>query len=204
MAHEALLREWPRLRAWLEEDAEGRRLHRHLIARGREWEHGGRDRGELYRGARLASALEWRAEHEPELNTTEQQFLDASRTASERARAPDPTGARRRRRVARPHGWRGARRARSARDSARTQTRAAEAQRLGAQALNEDTLDLSLLLARQGVALDDTPATRGDLLAALHRSPAAVGVTRASDSGLAATDLAPATRAWWSVTTTAP
>ncbi len=27
VAHEALLREWPRLRGWLEEDAEGRRLH---------------------------------------------------------------------------------------------------------------------------------------------------------------------------------
>ena len=32
LAHEALLREWPRLRGWLEEDAEGRRLHRHLYA----------------------------------------------------------------------------------------------------------------------------------------------------------------------------
>ena len=31
VAHEALLREWPRLRGWLEEDAEGRRLHQHLI-----------------------------------------------------------------------------------------------------------------------------------------------------------------------------
>ena len=28
VAHEALLREWPRLRGWLDEDAEGRRLHR--------------------------------------------------------------------------------------------------------------------------------------------------------------------------------
>src|SRR6185369_11968885 len=27
VAHEALLREWPRLRGWLEQDAEGRRLH---------------------------------------------------------------------------------------------------------------------------------------------------------------------------------
>ena len=31
VAHEALLREWPRLRGWLEADAEGRRLHQHLI-----------------------------------------------------------------------------------------------------------------------------------------------------------------------------
>ena len=31
VAHEALLREWPRLRGWLAEDAEGRHLHQHLI-----------------------------------------------------------------------------------------------------------------------------------------------------------------------------
>ena len=34
VAHEALLREWPRLRGWLEEDVEGRRLHRHVTRRG--------------------------------------------------------------------------------------------------------------------------------------------------------------------------
>ena len=61
VAHEALLREWPRLRGWLEEDAEGRRLHRHLADAAREWDARGRDAGDLYRGARLAGALEWRA-----------------------------------------------------------------------------------------------------------------------------------------------
>ena len=35
LAHEALLREWPRLRGWLEEDAEGRRIHRRLRRRAR-------------------------------------------------------------------------------------------------------------------------------------------------------------------------
>ncbi len=30
VAHEALLRHWPRLRAWLDEDRDGLRLHRHL------------------------------------------------------------------------------------------------------------------------------------------------------------------------------
>src|SRR6266508_5528142 len=49
-------------------------------------------------------------------------------------------------------------------------------QRLGAQALVEDDLDLSLLLARQAVAIDDSPQTRGYLLAALRRSPAAIGI----------------------------
>ena len=56
VAHEALLREWPRLRDWIAEDAEGRRLHHHLAVAAREWEAGGRDPAELYRGARLAAA----------------------------------------------------------------------------------------------------------------------------------------------------
>jgi WD40 repeat protein/DNA-binding SARP family transcriptional activator len=190
VAHEALLREWPRLRGWLEEDAEGRRLHRHLTHAARDWAEGEGDRSELYRGVRLASALEWRTEHEPELNAAEQQFLDASRAASERAR----------RRV---HlvlagvvallvvATIAAFFALDERERARAQARAAEAQRLGAQALNEPALDRSLLLARQGVALDDTPATRDNLLAALRRSPAAVGVMRGDGDGLNAVAVHP-------------
>ena len=38
VAHEALLREWPRLRGWLEDDVQGRALHRHLIGAAREWD----------------------------------------------------------------------------------------------------------------------------------------------------------------------
>ncbi|MGH3016299.1 MAG: hypothetical protein ACRDNN_15245, partial [Gaiellaceae bacterium] len=68
VAHEALLREWPRLRDWLAEDAEGRHLHQHLIGAAGEWRESGRDPAELYRGARLASALDWAASHDPELN----------------------------------------------------------------------------------------------------------------------------------------
>src|SRR5262249_30010483 len=59
VAHEALLREWPRFQEWLEEDREGRRLHAHLIETAREWAGSGRDPADLYRGARLASALDW-------------------------------------------------------------------------------------------------------------------------------------------------
>ena len=190
VAHEALLREWPRLRGWLEQDAEGRRLHRHLTLAARDWTEGGRDRSELYRGARLASALEWRTEHDPELNLAERQFLDASRAAGERARR-------------RAHfalagvvallviATIAAVFALDGRGRARAEARAAEAQRLGAQALNEQTLDRSLLLARQGVALDDTPTTRDNLLAALRRSPAAIGVMRGDGDGLNAVALHP-------------
>jgi hypothetical protein len=83
VAHEALLREWPRLREWLEEDAEGRRLHGHVIRATREWDEAGRDQAELYRGARLAAALDWRADHGTDLNELERQFLAESQAASE-------------------------------------------------------------------------------------------------------------------------
>jgi hypothetical protein len=76
VAHEALLREWPRLRDWLEDDIQGRRLHHHLRAAAKEWETRGRDRGELFRGARLASALDWAADHDAELNDVEHAFPD--------------------------------------------------------------------------------------------------------------------------------
>ena len=54
LVHEALLEQWPRLGLWIEEDAQGRRLHRHLTQAASEWEAAGREPGELYRGARLA------------------------------------------------------------------------------------------------------------------------------------------------------
>lgn len=84
LCHEALLREWPRYRAWLEEDMIGRRLHAHLIEAAREWELRRRDPAELYRGARLASALEWAAQHRERLTSLEREFIDAGRLASER------------------------------------------------------------------------------------------------------------------------
>jgi hypothetical protein len=75
VAHEALLREWPRLRTWLEDDAAGRKVHRHLTESSRTWEEGGRDVADLYRGARLSAALEWSDPHAVDLNDLEEQFL---------------------------------------------------------------------------------------------------------------------------------
>jgi WD40 repeat protein/DNA-binding SARP family transcriptional activator len=190
VAHEALLREWPRLRGWLEEDAEGRRLQLHLGAAAHDWVSSGRDAGELYRGARLASALEWSVTHRNELNASEHAFLDESRAASERSH-------RRLRTVlagvvallvlAVIAGFV----ALDQRGNARDEALAADAQRLGAQALTEDDLDRALLLARQGVALDNSPQTRGNLLAALLRSPAALGILRGDDEPIAAIALSP-------------
>jgi WD40 repeat protein/transcriptional regulator with XRE-family HTH domain len=78
VAHEALIREWPTLRSWLEENREGLRLHRHLTETAQEWAARDRDRGILYRGARLAQAKEWAASHSEEMNTIEAEFLQES------------------------------------------------------------------------------------------------------------------------------
>ena len=70
------------------------------------------------------------------------------------------------------------------RGEARDAETAQLAQRLGAQALVEEDLDLSLLLARQAVAIEDSPQTRGYLLSALLRSPAAIGIMHAGGDDL--------------------
>jgi WD40 repeat protein/DNA-binding SARP family transcriptional activator len=84
VAHEALLREWPRVQSWLEEDVEGRRMHVHLAAASREWEARERDPADLYRGARLSAALDWMAQHPTQLSGLEREFVAASRSESGR------------------------------------------------------------------------------------------------------------------------
>jgi WD40 repeat protein/class 3 adenylate cyclase len=84
VAHEAVLREWPRLRDWLAEDAEGRRLRHQLGLAAAAWDEGGRDPDELWRGARLTSALDLVADDPRELGELAASFLAESRAASER------------------------------------------------------------------------------------------------------------------------
>src|SRR5262249_21169195 len=64
IAHEALIREWPRLRGWLEEDVAGRALRAHLTQTSKLWAERDRDAGDLYRGARLSASLDWAAGHD--------------------------------------------------------------------------------------------------------------------------------------------
>ncbi len=60
IAHEALVRVWPRLRGWLDDDVEGQRLLRHLAGAADAWDAMSRPDSELYRGMRLSRTLEWR------------------------------------------------------------------------------------------------------------------------------------------------
>jgi WD40 repeat protein len=83
LAHEALIRHWPRLRDWLAEDREGLRIHRRLTLATDDWEALGRDPGALYQGVRLESAAEW-AGRQDDVTVRERAFLDASLSARRR------------------------------------------------------------------------------------------------------------------------
>ena len=101
IAHEALLREWPRLRRWIEDDLAGLRIHRALTAAAAEWQRRRRDDGELYRGARSGEALEWRdtplpgAQPEPSAISWRRPRTRATASANARRRRIRP-GVRRR------------------------------------------------------------------------------------------------------------
>ncbi len=87
VAHEALIREWPRLRGWLEDNREGLRLHRQLTESAQEWHALDREPDLLYRGARLTQAREWAATHAEDMNALECEFLDVSITRTEQEEA---------------------------------------------------------------------------------------------------------------------
>lgn len=84
VAHESLATAWPRLRGWLEDDAEGIRAMSALASAANTWETDGRPDEDLYRGARLDAVLAWRETGHPELTGLETAFLEASR-AQQRA-----------------------------------------------------------------------------------------------------------------------
>lgn len=89
IAHEALIREWPRLQRWVDADREGLRTLGHLTAAAADWEASRQDPGELFRGGRLVAAEEWVAAHPGELTPTEQAFVDASVTVRDAEQARD-------------------------------------------------------------------------------------------------------------------
>ncbi|MEU5266453.1 hypothetical protein [Amycolatopsis sp. NPDC021455] len=81
VAHEALIRSWPRLRNWLTEDRESLAAHRRLTETVVEWERHGRDEELLYRGTQLAA---WQLRPLDGLNDAERAFLAAGRHAAAR------------------------------------------------------------------------------------------------------------------------
>ena len=96
VSHEALIRGWPQLQGWIDQERELLRAHRRLTEAAVEWDEGERDEGFLYGEVRLAP---WRTRPFDGLNERERAFLAASeqrearkRAASRRRRAMDLLG----------------------------------------------------------------------------------------------------------------
>lgn len=101
IAHEALLRSWPRLRSWIEERRDDLRTRQRIDRAATEWEGEGRDPDLLYRSALLLTALEWAEKNPDQLSPLGQTFLKASAEARARYEAIASERQRRRRRIRR-------------------------------------------------------------------------------------------------------
>lgn len=201
LAHEALVRAWPRLRGWLDDDAGGQRILRHLAVAADAWEAMGRPDSELYRGVRLAQAAEWRQRTSPALTTTEQAFLDAGQRLAEeeqhsaQRRADEQAATNRRLRrqrvllaaalvVSLVVGILAVERSVTAGRNAVAAEARARAATAGVLAAADDVSDtdwpLSLLLATEARRIDDSTLTRRGQLATLT-DPGPVGTRLAQD-----------------------
>ncbi|MEZ0447997.1 BTAD domain-containing putative transcriptional regulator [Cellulomonas sp. ICMP 17802] len=200
LAHESLVRAWPRLRSWLDEDVDGQRTLTHLQVTADAWDRAGRPTDELYRAARLQNALEWRARAHPVLAPTEEAFLDASAEHEQ-----DEHREQTRRLQAKTRANRqlvgalaavvlllgvallggslavgNGRRAASSALAAAASAADARGDRLVSASQSEPRIDVALLLARQAVEMSPRPSLQGSLLDALTRrnivSSASAGV----------------------------
>jgi len=194
VAHEALFREWPRLRGWMTDDAAGRAVQLRLARAASEWASESRDPALLWTGTRLLSAQEVADARPDEVTTTERAFLEAGQEAIEAAdrevRARAAATARQNRRLR----WlllvavvfmvlaltagllallaRG--RAEQSTQDAKRAAVTADARRLAADALNADRPELGLLMAVEAVQREQSPETYGALLTLLTRTPEVV------------------------------
>jgi WD40 repeat protein/DNA-binding SARP family transcriptional activator len=196
IAHEALVRVWPRLRGWLDDDVDGQRLFRHLAGAAEAWESMGRPDSELYRGSRLGRTVDWQGRTLPELSDTESAFLECSvALAAAEQHASQTRVARERRARRRLHGAlaglgvflvlalvagivavRAADRAARDRGRGEAAARLSEARRAGAQAATQENLATGLLLSVEALRGDDSAQARDNLATTLTRAGPLVGV----------------------------
>ncbi len=78
VAHEAMLREWDRLRGWLEADRSDLIFHRQLNRAAAEWSGAGGDESFLLRGERLTQFESWAGDSQLALSADERAYLQAS------------------------------------------------------------------------------------------------------------------------------
>ncbi len=89
VAHEALLQQWGRLRAWVEGAREDLRMHRRLDSAAAEWTKSGEDPSFLLRGSRLGQFEAWGAATDVALSDRERRYLESGLAQREVERADD-------------------------------------------------------------------------------------------------------------------
>lgn len=201
IAHESLVRAWPRLRTWLDDDVDGQRIQAHLQITADTWDTLGRPDDELYRGARLAAAREWATRTHPVLAPLEDDFLTTATTTADTERLRQMRRNRQLRgaliaaitllaiafvagTIAGLNGRRAQRQAAlAAAEGSRADVAATEAvgARVSGTALNEPNPGLGLLLARQAVAISDNSTTQGALLNTLMNARGLTGLAKAAE-----------------------
>jgi len=191
ITHESLARAWPRLRGWLEDDVDGRRILHHLSSTADAWDGLGRPDSELYRGVRLTRALDWRTTTGATLTSVERDFLEAARAQAEAEEQSAAVRAREQARLIRrlrqvlagavvllllalTGGTVAVAQWKRADDNAAVASASeirAVARRAGAAALVSGDIDTSLLLAVAGMRLDPGSGTHNSLLSAITKRP---------------------------------
>ena len=89
VAHEALLREWPRLREWLNDSRADVRLQRQLALAAHDWQNANRDASYLLIGAHLEQFEGWALSTTVSLTTDERVYLDVSVAEREKREAEE-------------------------------------------------------------------------------------------------------------------
>jgi WD40 repeat protein/class 3 adenylate cyclase len=180
VAHEALLREWARLRGWIDVARDDVRMHRRLVPAAAEWADSDRDQSFLLRGGHLAQFESWSEESSLALTGLEREFVAASSAEGRREQLRQQRENRRLRALLAGVGVLLALAVVAGavaflqRQSAKHQATVALARQLGSEAVIEPRLDRAMLLARDAVDLNRSTATEGTLLSTLLRSPAAI------------------------------
>ncbi len=80
LTHDAVLTVWPRLRDWIDENAEGLRERRRISEGAKAWAQAEREEAALWRGSQLATAREWAGSKGRRAALSQQalEFVDAS------------------------------------------------------------------------------------------------------------------------------
>ena len=99
VAHEALIRQWPRYRDWIDGQRDALLLERRLEVATREWEENERDASFLLGGGRLEQHQQWAETSGLRLTTAEREFLDHSRVSADAEKATEGQRIRRLRRL---------------------------------------------------------------------------------------------------------